>query len=87
MVHAIVGVCALGREPAAGIPMVAWTTQQKADRKKVKLRFMSRDAGFLPDIAAALAFGAITTTLNRTALSQARHDEGNQAPGDDKGIM
>jgi hypothetical protein len=33
---------------------------------------MSRCAGFLPDIAAALAFGPITVTLDRTALGQAR---------------
>ena len=33
---------------------------------------MSQGAGFLPDIAAALAFGPISVTLDRTALGRAR---------------
>ena len=42
------------------------------DRKSVSLRPVPRCAGFMADIAAALAFGPISVTLDRTASDQAR---------------
>jgi hypothetical protein len=68
MVHAILGVRAPVRQWAAGIPTVAWTIEGRVDRERVNLRSMSRRAGFLSEVAAALASSLITATLNQTAL-------------------
>jgi hypothetical protein len=42
---------------------------------------MSRRAGFLSEVAATLASGLITATLNRTALGQARASTRNSDAG------
>jgi hypothetical protein len=71
MVDAILGVRAPVRQWAAGIPTVAWTIEGRVDRERVNLRSMSRRAGFLSEVAAALASSLITATLNQTALGRA----------------
>ena len=83
MVHATLGVRAPLQQPAAaGIPTIAWTTQPRAARRRVKPRLIPRLAGFLPDIAAALAFGLTRTTLNRTASDLIRASTRTAAAAD-----
>ena len=61
-----------GANRRQGFPRSHGPSEGRVDGKRVNLRLMSRCAGFLPDVAAALASGAITATPDRTAVGQAR---------------
>jgi hypothetical protein len=54
------------------LPRSDGPSERKVVRIRANLRLRSRDAGFLPDLAAALAVGPGTATLDRTAVDLIR---------------
>jgi hypothetical protein len=58
------------------------TRKRRVGHMRVKLRLMSRQPGFAPNIAAALASGPFMAKLNRTAVwSKPGNDRGGQRTG------
>jgi hypothetical protein len=57
---------------AQGLPGSHGPSKEELTAKRVNLRSRSRCAGFLPEVAAALAFGPLTAALKRTALALIR---------------
>src|SRR5687768_14034457 len=57
---------------AHGLQGLPGPSRERGDQAGANLRLRSRRAGFLPGVAAALAFGLIPVTLDRTTVGLTR---------------
>ncbi len=61
-----------GAKRRQGLPRSHGPSEGRVERKRVNRRLASRRAGFLPAVAAALAFGRIRAMRDRTAVDRVR---------------